>query len=592
MPLRQPIVVVLGHVDHGKTTLLDKIRGTSVAAREPGQITQWIGASLLPSAVIKETCGPLLEQFKIKIEVPGLLFIDTPGHETFSNLRRRGGSAADIAVLVIDVSKGVEPQTTESLGILKGRKTPFVVAANKIDLIKGWKSTTDTPFTVSFKQQAPEIQTELDNRIYTIMGALSRLGFRSDRFDRITDFTKDVAIIPTCARTGEGIPELLAIVAGLTQAYMHDKLETRSGPALGTVLEVKEEPGLGMTVNAIIYDGVLKVNDTIVLGGREGPIATKVRALLVPKPLDEIRDPREKFLSAERIVAAAGVKIAAPNLDLALAGSALYGVPHGKNVKEYSRMIEEEVEKLRIQTDRNGVILKTDTLGSLEAITNALSNYNIPLRLADVGDVSKRDIAEAEAVWVDDRLLAAVLAFNVRVLPDAEEEASNAGIKIFKAEIIYHLIDDYVRWSEEQRAAGMKAELDSLIRPGSVRVLPGFVFRRNKPAVVGVEVLVGRIRPKYPVIDDNGRRIGEILQIQDKGKDLQEATKGMQVAASIDKATVGRNVAEGQTLIVDIPEKHVKILQSRYGTELSPEEDELIKSLVQLKRRQNPIWGL
>ena len=592
MPLRQPIVAVLGHVDHGKTTLLDEIRGTSVAAREPGQITQWIGASLLPSSVIKETCGPLLEQFKIKIEVPGLLFIDTPGHETFSNLRRRGGSAADIAVLVIDVSKGVEPQTTESLGILKGRRTPFVVAANKIDLIKGWKSTTDTPFTISFKQQDPEIQTELNNRIYTIMGALSRLGFRSDRFDRITDFTKDVAIIPTCARTGEGVPELLAIVAGLTQAYMHDKLETRSGPALGTVLEVKEEPGLGMTVNAIIYDGVLKVNDTIVLGGREGPISTKVRALLLPKPLDEIRDPRDKFLSAERIVAAAGVKIAAPNLDLALAGSALYGVPHGKNVKEYSRMIDEEVEKLRIQTDRNGVVLKTDTLGSLEAITNALSNYGIPLRLADVGDVSKRDIAEAEAVWVDDRLLAAVLAFNVRVLPDAEEEESTAGIKIFKADIIYHLIDDYVRWSEEQRAAGMKAELDSLVRPGSMRVLPGFVFRRSKPAVVGVEVLVGRIRPKYPLMDDNGRKIGEILQIQDKGKDLQEATKGMQVAASIDKATVGRNVTEGQNLTVDIPEKHVKILRSRYGTELTPEEDALIKSLVELKRRQNPIWGL
>jgi len=592
MPLRQPIVAVLGHVDHGKTTLLDEIRGTSVAAREPGQITQWIGASLLPSSVIKETCGPLLEQFKIKIEVPGLLFIDTPGHETFSNLRRRGGSAADIAVLVIDVSKGVEPQTTESLGILKGRRTPFVVAANKIDLIKGWKSTTDTPFTISFKQQDPEIQTELNNRIYTIMGALSRLGFRSNRFDRITDFTKDVAIIPTCARTGEGVPELLAIVAGLTQAYMHDKLETRSGPALGTVLEVKEEPGLGMTVNAIIYDGVLKVNDTIVLGGREGPISTKVRALLLPKPLDEIRDPRDKFLSAERIVAAAGVKIAAPNLDLALAGSALYGVPHGKNVKEYSRMIDEEVEKLRIQTDRNGVVLKTDTLGSLEAITNALSNYGIPLRLADVGDVSKRDIAEAEAVWVDDRLLAAVLAFNVRVLPDAEEEASTAGIKIFKADIIYHLIDDYVRWSEEQRAAGMKAELDSLVRPGSMRVLPGFVFRRSKPAVVGVEVLVGRIRPKYPLMDDNGRKIGEILQIQDKGKDLQEATKGMQVAASIDKATVGRNVTEGQNLTVDIPEKHVKILRSRYGTELTPEEDALIKSLVELKRRQNPIWGL
>jgi translation initiation factor 5B len=592
MPLRQPIVAVLGHVDHGKTTLLDKIRGTSVAAREPGQITQWIGASLLPSSVIKETCGSLLEQFKIKIEVPGLLFIDTPGHETFSNLRRRGGSAADIAVLVIDVSKGVEPQTTESLTILKGRKTPFVVAANKIDLIAGWKSAQDTSFWISFKQQAPEVQTELDNRIYTIIGTLSRLGFTSERFDRITDFTKAVAIIPTCARTGEGIPELLAIVAGLTQAYMHDKLETRGGPAIGTVLEVKEEPGLGMTINAIIYDGVLKVNDTIVLGGREGPISTKVRALLLPKPLDEIRDPRDRFLNAERVSAASGVKIAAPNLDLALAGSAIYAVPHGKNVKEYARMIEEEVEKLRIQTDRNGVILKTDTLGSLEAITNSLSNYNIPLRLADVGDVSKRDIAEAEAVWVDDRLLAAVLAFNVRVLPDAEQEATNAGIPIFKAQIIYHLIDDYVRWSEEQRSAGMKAELESLIRPGSLKILPGFVFRRSKPAVVGVEVLAGRIRSKYPLIDENGRRIGEIMQIQDKGKDIQEATKGMQVAASIDKAIVGRNLNEGQNLVVDIPERHVKILQSRFAAELTPEEDELVKGLIQLKRRENSIWGL
>lgn len=592
MPLRQPIVAVLGHVDHGKTTLLDKIRGTSVASREPGQITQWIGASLLPASVIKETCGSLLEQFKIKIEVPGLLFIDTPGHETFSNLRRRGGSAADIAVLVIDVSKGVEPQTTESLNILKGRKTPFVVAANKIDLIRGWKSTQDTPFMVSYNQQAPEIQTELDNRIYTMIGVLSRLGFKSERFDRITDFTKAVAIIPTCARTGEGIPDLLAIVAGLTQAYMHDKLETRGGPALGTVLEVKEEPGLGMTINAIVYDGVLKVNDTIVLGGREGPISTKVRALLLPKPLDEIRDPRDKFLNAERVTAAAGVKIAAPNLDLALAGSALYAVPHGKNVKEYARIIEEEVERLRIQTDRNGVILKTDTLGSLEAITNSLSNYKIPLRLADVGDVSKRDIAEAEAVWVDDRLLAAVLAFNVRVLPDAEQEATNARIPIFKAQIIYHLIDDYIRWSEEQRSAGMKAELDSLVRPGSVKILPGFVFRRSKPAVVGVEVVAGRIRPKYPLMDENGRRIGEIMQIQDKGKDIQEATKGMQVAASIDKGIVGRNLVEGQRLIVDIPEKHAKILQSRFATELTPEEDDLVKGLIQLKRRDNPIWGL
>ncbi len=374
LTLRQPIVVVLGHVDHGKTTLLDKLRGTTVAKREPGQITQMIGASLLPSKTIEQICGKLLQQFHFELKVPGLLFIDTPGHETFSNLRRRGGSAADIAILVIDLTKGVEPQTVESLNILKSRKTPFIVAANKIDAIKGWKSAPESSFMTSLKTQFPEIQTELDNRIYTIMGTLSRLGFRAERFDRISEFTQNVAIVPVSAKTGEGIPELLAILTGLTQAYLSDELLVTSGPARGTVLEVRDEPGLGTTINAIIYDGSLKVDDTIVLGGRNHPIITEVRAILVPKPLDEIRDPRDRFTSVKRVTAASGVKVAAPNLETALAGSPLYAVVKGKNAKEYVRIVEDEVEKLRIKAERSGIVLKTDTLGSLEAVTEALSD--------------------------------------------------------------------------------------------------------------------------------------------------------------------------------------------------------------------------
>ncbi len=591
MTLRQPIVVVLGHVDHGKTSLLDKIRGTTVAHHEPGQITQWIGASLLPGDTLKEICGPLLEQFKFEVKVPGLLFIDTPGHETFSNLRRRGGSAADIAVLVIDVTKGVEPQTTESINILKSRKTPFIVVANKIDLIPGWRSKPESSFFQSIKEQFPEVLTELDNRIYTIVGTLSRLGFTSDRYDRISDFTKNVAIIPASARTGEGIPDLLAILTGLTQSFMKGELEVSSGPARGTVLEVKEEAGLGITVNAIIYDGALRVEDTIVLGGRENPITTKVRAILVPKALDEIRDPRDKFTSVKRVTAASGVKIAAPSLEFALAGSPLYAVPKGKNAKEYARMIEEEVQKLRIQTDRSGIVLKTDTLGSLEAISSSLQNYSVPIRLADVGDVSKRDIVEAEAVSVDDRLLSVVLAFNVRVLPDAEQEAQVASIPIFKADIIYHLIEEYTRWFDEQRAAGVKAELEALVRPGRIRILPGLVFRRSKPAIVGVEVLSGRIRPKYSLIDANGRHVGEVERVQDKGNDIHEANAGMQVAASIDKAVMGRSIDENGVYYVEVPERHVKALLGKFASQLTKEEQDALNELIQIKRRENPLWA-
>ena len=589
--LRQPIVVVLGHVDHGKTTLLDKLRGTTVAKREPGQITQLIGASLLPRETVEQITGPLLKQFHFELKVPGLLLIDTPGHETFSNLRRRGGSAADIAILVIDVTKGVEPQTVESINILKTRKTPFIIAANKIDAIRGWKSQPDMTFVESLKSQFPEIQTELDNRVYTIMGTLSRLGFRAERFDRIADFKGTAAIVPLSAKTGEGIPELLATLTGLTQAYLFNELEITSGPARGTVLEVKDEPGLGTTINAIIFDGALKVDDTIVLGGRDAPIVTEVRAILVPKPLDEIRDPRDRFTSVKRVTAASGVKLAAPKLESALAGSPLYAVPKGKHTREYVRMIEDEVERLRVKTETSGVVLKTDTLGSLEAVTESLSRHGIQIRLADIGDVSKREIVEVETFRQEDRLLAVILAFNVKVLPDAEEEAATAGIPIFKSDVIYHLLEDYLRWSDEQRTSGVKAELDLLVRPCKARIMQGFIFRRSNPAIVGVEILSGRLKAKSPVITKAGRRLGEVQKMQDKGADVDEAKVGMQVAVSIEDGVVGRNIDEGDLIYADVPERHLKTLSTKFPGELTESDHETIKELIEIKRRENPVWG-
>jgi len=592
LPIRQPIVVVLGHVDHGKTSLLDKLRGTTVAKREPGAITQWIGASLLPSQTIAEICGDLLQQFHFELKVPGLLFIDTPGHETFSNLRRRGGSAADIAILVIDVTKGVEPQTVESINILKSRKTPFIIAANKIDAIRGWKSTSEPSFLRSLKTQFPEIQTELDNKVYTIMGTLSRLGFRAERFDRITEFRQNVAIVPVSAKTGEGIPELLAILTGLTQAYLTEELQVTSGPARGTVLEVKDEPGLGTTINAIIYDGSLKVDDTVVLGGRDKPIVTEIRAILLPKPLDEIRDPRDRFTSVKRVSAASGVKVAAPSLENALAGSTLYAVPKGKNAKEYVRIVEDEVEKLRIKTERSGIVLKTDTLGSLEAVTEELSHHDIPIHLADIGDVSKRDVIEAETASKDDRLLAVVLAFNVKILPDATDESRSANVPIFESDIIYHMMEDYLRWNEEQRSAGVKAELDALVRPCRAKVLPGFIFRRSKPAIVGLEIVSGKLRPKFPLISTSGKRLGLAQRIQDQGKDIEEANVGAQVAVSIEDGVVGRNISEGDTILTDVPERNLKTWLTKFPSELAESDHETIKELIQLKRRENPVWGL
>ncbi|MEM0357683.1 MAG: translation initiation factor IF-2 [Candidatus Bathyarchaeia archaeon] len=592
MPIRQPIVCVLGHVDTGKTLLLDKIRKTSVQAREAGGMTQHIGASFFPVETLKQMIGPLLSAFKGEIEIPGLLVIDTPGHEAFTNLRRRGGSVADIAILVIDVLRGFEAQTYECIEILKARKTPFLVAANKIDRIPGWKSYPDTPFLKSYQLQDKYVQEDLDNRLYEIIGTFSRLGFRADRFDRIKDFTRTVAIVPTSAKTGEGIVELLAVLVGLTQQYLRKRLQTTEGPAKGTILEVKEEPGLGLTLNTIIYDGTLKKDDLIVVGGKEKPITTRVRAILVPKPLDEIRDPRDKFSSVDFVSAAAGVKIVAPELEGALAGAPLYVVPEGESVEKYVRLVSEEIEKIRIATDVDGVVLKADTLGSLEAIADNLKRQGVPIRLADIGDVSKRDVTEAAIVKEHEPLYGAILAFNVRVLPDADEEAKNTGVQIFRENIIYHLIDNYVSWLKAQREAKLTAEFEKLVKPGKIRILEGYVFRRAKPAIVGVEVLAGKIKPKYSLIRaEDGEDVGEIQQIQEKGKALPEAKQGMQVAISLDKPMVGRHIFENDVLYVKVPEAHAKALMKDFMDRLAPDEQEALNEYVNLMRKKMPFWA-
>jgi len=592
VPMRQPIVCMLGHVDTGKTSLLDKIRGTAVQAREAGGLTQQIGASYFPLDTLVAITRQLMQNVNFDVKVPGLLVVDTPGHEAFANLRTRGGSVADIAILVVDAMHGFENQTYESLTILKSRKVPFIVAANKIDRIDGWVSEENRPFMKAYNAQSKWVKEDLDNRLYTMMGTLSREGFSSERFDRVRDFTKNVAIVPVSAKTGEGIGELLAVLIGLTQQYLTEKLEVTEGPALGTVLEVREEVGLGITLNAIIYDGTLNADDTIVIGGKEGPITTKIRAILVPQPLDEIRDPRKKFNSIDEAHAAAGVKIAAPDIDDAIPGSLLLAVGGDMTLDKAVDEVASEMERLRIQTDNVGIILKTDTLGSLEATVESLRQRGVPIRIADIGDVSRRDVVEAMSVKHEEPLYGAILAFNVKILPDAEREAHDNKIQVFWNDIIYNLMDDYVRWMEEEREAKARKEFDVLVKPGKIEVMDGYIFRRAKPAIFGAKVLGGQITPSVNMINEEGSRIGRISQIQDRGEAIPRADEGQEVAVAMPQPIVGRHIKERDVLYVDIPEKHAKQLRTKFAGRLTEKQAEALKELVDLKRRTDVLWAV
>lgn len=585
--IRSPICSVMGHVDHGKTSILDRIRNTAIVKTEAGAITQAIGASLIPLDVVKKITGKLLEALNIKFTIPGMLFIDTPGHAAFSALRKRGGNLADIAILVVDINEGIKLQTEESVDILKSYKTPFIIAANKIDLLPGWQKKEGNLIS-DINAQVPAVTGLFETKLYELVGRMHELGFEAERFDRVKDYTKQIAIVPVSAATGEGIPELLMVLTGLAQRYLENELKVEvKGFAKGTVLEVKEEKGLGTTLDVIIYDGSLKKGDTIVVGGLDKPIVTKIKALFEPMPLAEMRYKKAKFNPVDGVVAATGVKISAPDIQEVVAGMPLRSCSE-ENVEKVKKEIQKEVEEVVIETDKTGVVVKADSLGSLEAVANLLREKGIAMKKVSIGNITKKDISDAEANYDKDSTQAVILGFNVSVSSDVKVPEK---VKVITSDIIYRLIEGLEKWQEEMKHADEAKKFDVLVRPCKIRMMPGYVFRQNNPAVFGIEVLIGVVKTKTPLMKEDGRYVGEIKSIQSEQETIEKAEAGKQVAISVPRVTVGRQVNEGDVFISDIPEDDFRKFKElkKY---LSKQEMGLLRTIAGIKRKENPVWGI
>jgi translation initiation factor 5B len=423
------------------------------------------------------------------------------------------------------------------------------------------------------------------------------LGYPSEAFWRVKDFTKEVAMVPVSARTGVGIPELLAVLVGLAQQYLTKRLERHiEGAARGIVLEFNEEIGLGPSANIILLDGMLHQGDNIVIGKRDGAVFTRIKALLLPKPLDEMRDPRDKFKQVTEVIAAAGLKITSPDLEGILVGTPLYvynnQMMDKKELGHLKSIVEAEIKNAIVSnTETTGVILKCDTIGSLEAIVDLLKKANVAIRMADIGHITRRDIVEAAAVKEHDRYLGVILGFNVKVLEDAQKEAQDRGVRIFNEQIIYNLVRSYTDWIAYQREHEELILFNELPPICKFQFLKGFIFRRSDPAVFGAEIQVGRLRQKVHTINEEGKKIGTVHQIQESGKAIEEATAGMQVAVSLKEPTIGRLINEGDVLYTDLNSRQAKQLLERFNHRLNDQEKEVLNMLVARKRKSDPTFG-
>ena len=582
--LRQPIVAVLGHVDHGKTSLLDFVRGTAIVDREAGAITQHIGATEVPLNDIVNVCGELIK--KDTIELPGLLFIDTPGHQAFSSLRTRGGGLADLAILVIDFNEGFKPQTVESLRILKQQKTPFVVALNKIDKISGWTSK-GIGHLANAKNQPSHATEAFQNRLWEIMADFGERGFDAAPYWEIDDFSKKIALVPTSVKeTGEGIPELFMVLMGLAQKYLKKRLRLDEGMAEGTVLEMNEEKGLGKSLSIILYNGILNDSDNLVIGATNEPVVTRVKKILRPNALDEIRDPRMRFESSEIVKAAAGIKIVAPDLDGVVAGAPIYGVSNDDELENALSRLEESMIA-NVELDDEGIVIKADAIGSLEGLASELKEVGYPVLKAGIGDISKKDIILTETSKPE---LRAILGFNVKVLPEAKNELENSEVMVFESDIVYRLIDDYKEWRRKYDLEEEERVRKEFAHPGKYEILEGCVFRTRGPAVVGVRVHAGRIATGQRVLRSDNVVVGRIKSMRRGDEVIKEANQGDEVAIAISNVTVGRQIKENDILYIEMNERDIIEIREA-GVKLNLDEEEVIGEMQKIKKKDSPFWG-
>lgn len=451
-------------------------------------------------------------------------------------------------------------------------------------MLSGWRSEKK-PLLQSIPEQDTAVQQELDKKIYEVVGKTFELGFESERFDRVSDYTKQIAIVPTSAVTGDGIPELLMVLTGLAQRYLEQKLNVDvKGAAQGTVIEVKEEKGLGKALDAIIYNGCLKVGDTIVIGGMSGAITAKVKALFLPAPLSEMREKRTKFKSVKEVGAATGVKIVAPGAEDVVSGMPMRGA--GKDIEAAKDAVQKEVKEVLLETTQEGVIIKADNLGSLEALSVLLKEKGIQIQKAGVGEITKRDISDAEANFKNSPLNGIILGFNIPM-----PEGLPPQVKVIAHPVIYKVIEDYEAWIDETKKNMEMAAMGLLIKPCKIQLLKGYVFRQSNPAVVGVEVMQGTLTPNIQLMNKDCKILTSVKGMQQEQEKIASAEKGRQIAVSMPDVIIGRQIKEGDILYSHIPEDDFKKFKE-YKQYLTADEKALLKEIAEMMRRNNPVWGV
>ncbi|KAF4650086.1 hypothetical protein FOZ61_000687 [Perkinsus olseni] len=531
LPLRAPVICVLGHTDAGKTKLLDRIRSSKVQEGEAGGISQHIGATMLPREALARISASLQRDEELEMKVPGLLLLDTPGHETFNNLRHRGSSICDVGIVVVDIMHGVEKQTKEAIALLRDQRRPFVLALNKVDRLYGWQPDTSASIRKALENQQGGTSDEFHTRWTKVRVQLAELGLNASLcWELGRHEKKDISVVPVSALTGEGIPDLLFLLSSFCQRFLSNRLAMKASPLVCTVLEVREVVGMGVCADVILVQGSLHEGDHISLRSRSSEVVTStIRALVTPKPLEELRSQSggaAAYNYYHSVTGTAAVRISGPNLSNVQAGS-LLTVDETKARSIAPTTVTSPCVNL---ANGVGITMKCSSMGGVEALTKLVKDLRAPIGLAAIGDVHLLDIRKTSCVLSNHSKYGIVLAYDVKVNSDARSEAEKLGVRIIEGNVIYKLVEELKMYLEEKEAERQREEAAMAVFPCVVSIVPSLVLSRKPPLHFGLYVEEGVLRIGTPLCVASRKQVqlGKVVSMKSTNdeKAVEEATAG------------------------------------------------------------------
>lgn len=581
---KAPVITFMGHVDAGKTSLQDSISksGFSGSTGEHGGITQNIGTRFISKDRITQLAGKIKGKFALDSRLPGILSIDTPGHEAFANMRTQGSNQCDLAVLVIDILDGVKPQTIESVNILKENKIPFVIALTKIDKVDGWVNSKKKSLRLALKKNS-NVKNLLMSYIEDIKYDLSKEGIDAKFYFNNKDPSSKYSIVPLSCKTKEGIPDLLCMISYLTFNWMAKKVTFTDRPKASIVKSYKDKK-MGWVIEVILSNGYLRKGDEYYLCNYTTPTKSKIKAIMVNQ--------NGKWVQSNEVMASNYCKIMGTNLEEIITGTFMYSVNYFGKEKALSKANDNIADIWSQFKYQKGGVIIAPSFGELSGCYYQLTKESIPVSKAIIGTLST-SLVDRINILLEEEDSCHQVIYN---FGSNEDEKITKYIKDNKYKL--QVINDFIVYNIVEKAKEFiensnDTVIEQMILEGKINypvrcdIVPGCIFNNggSSEIVVGLQVKEGKLTKHSNIYANNHGtlvNLGNVLSLEKDNQAIDEATVGDKIAVKLsnpENKSFGRHFEEKNHILSFMSREIIDNLKKYYRKKLSKKEWLLVRNL-------------